>query len=182
MGHFHYARHFSALAGGVAVLLLFSRWDPANDPLLPTFGLSGAIHAVALVFALRAPATLNRKFLFIALAAALSVLTLYVGVGGLLLFAVLPASQRLYMVLALCAVSGAITYGTLIRVFWLKKFSSRSILAIAIACMLAEFAAFFVRSYWQFLEGWWFAAVWWFAFSSGLWYFDRSSRAPPARL
>jgi hypothetical protein len=183
MEHFHYARHFRLLTVGVAVLFLFNRWDLFNDPLLATFGLSGAIHACALVLSLRTPQTWLRKCLFIAIGAALSVFTLYVGIAGLVLFAVVPGNERLYMVLGLCELSGAMTYGTLIRLFWMAKFSSRSILAMAVGCLAAAFIAFFVRSYWQFLEGWWFAATWWFAFSGGLWYFDaRSARSRRAHM
>jgi hypothetical protein len=180
MGHFYYPRHFMLLTAGVAVLFLFTRWDPFNDPLLTTFALSGAIHASALMFALRTPQTPLRKCLFVVIAAALSVFTLYVGISGLVLFAVLPGNERLYMVLGLCAVAGAMTYGTLIRLFWMKKFSSRFILAIAVACLLTEFVAFFVRSYWQFIEGWWLAPAWWFAFSGALWHFD-ARRSAAAR-
>jgi hypothetical protein len=172
MGHFHYGRHFRMLVAGAAVLFAVTRWDPFNDPLLTTFALSGAIHATALVLALRTSQTPLRKCLFVAIAAALSVLTLYIGIAGLALFAGLPGNERLYMVLGLCAVSGAITYGLVIRLFWMKTFSSRFILAIAVTCLPAAFIAFFVRSYLQFLEGWWLAAAWWFAFSGGLWYFD----------
>jgi hypothetical protein len=178
MGHFYYPRHFMLLTAGVAILFLLTRWDPFNDPLLTTFGFSGALHAAALVFALRTSQPLVRQWLFVAIATALSVFTLYVGISGLVLFAVLPGNERLYMVLGLCALAGAMTYGTLIRLFWMQKFSSRFILAIAVGCLLTEFVAFFVRSYWQSLEGWWFAATWWFAFSGGLWFFDaRRSRA-----
>jgi hypothetical protein len=185
MGHFHYGRHFSMLAAGVVVVFLVTRWDLFSEPFLPTFAISGAVHASALVFALRAPQVRWRKCLFIAIAAALSVMsvmTFYIGILALQLLAVLTASERLYMVLGICAVSGAITYGALIRLFWMKQFSSRSLLAIAVACVPATIAAFFVRGYFQFLEGWWLAAAWWFAFSSGLWYFDThaDSRARPA--
>ena len=179
MGHFYYARHFRLLAVGVAVLFLFTRWDLFNDPLLTTFGLSGAIHACALVLSLRTSQTLLRKCLFVAIGTALSIFTLYVGIAGLVLFAVVPGNARLYMVLGLCALSGGMTYGTLIRLFFMPKFSSRLILAIAVACLAAATIAFFVRGYWQFLEGWWFAATWWFAFSGALWFFD--VRAPRTR-
>jgi hypothetical protein len=176
MGHFHYGRHFKMLAAGAVVLFAASRWDPFNDPLLTTFALSGAIHATGLVLALRAPQTPLRKSLFVAIAAASSVLTLYIGIAGLVLFAVLPGNVRLYMVLGLCAVSGAITYGLLIRLFWMRTFSTRFILAIAVVCVLASFIAFFVRGFLPFLEGWWLAAAWWFAFSGGLWHFDTRRR------
>jgi hypothetical protein len=99
-------------------------------------------------------------------------LTLYVGIIGLVLFAVLPGNERLYVVLGVCSLSGAITYGSLIRLFWMRNISSRLILAMAIVCVLATSLAFFARTYFDFLGGWWLTAVWWFAISGGLWYFD----------
>jgi len=172
MGHFHYARHFAVLAAAAIVLFLPSRWNLFSGEFLPTFAISGALHALTLVFALRATHALLRKCAFVALAAALSAITLYIGILSLQLFAILPAGTRLSMVLGICSASGAISYGSLIRFFWLPGFSSRSILAIALGCVLVTLLAFFARGYFPFLAGWWLAAAWWFAFSGGLWYFD----------
>jgi len=172
MGHFNYSRHFSVLAAAAVILFLLGHWSLLNDSLVVTFALNGALHAAALVLALRAPQSLARKSTFVAIAAVLSVLTLYVGIIGLVLFAVLPGNERLYVVLGVCSLSGGTTYGSLIRLFWMRNISTRLILAIAIVCMLATSLAFFARSYVDFLGGWWLAAVWWFAFSAGLWYFD----------
>jgi hypothetical protein len=172
MGHFYYPRHFSVLAAATVILFLLGHWSLLNDSLIVTFALNGALHASALVLALRAPHKILRKFAFIAIAVILSILTLYVGIIGLVLFAVLPGNERLYVVLGVCSLSGAITYGSLIRIFWVRKFSSRLILAMSILCMLATSLAFFARTYADFLGGWWLAAVWWFAFSGGLWYLD----------
>ena len=69
------------------------------------------------------------------------------------------------------AVTGAIAYGSLTRLFWLGKFPAKRVLAIALICVLASWLAFFVRGYLD-LGGWWLAAAWWFAFSAGLWFFD----------
>jgi hypothetical protein len=171
LGHFHYPRHFGVLAAA-AVVLILPRWGFFSEALLPTFAISGALHALAVVVALRAPSTLFRKCSFVALAAVLSVLTLYVGILSLALFAVLPANARLYITLGICAAAGAMTYGSLIRLYWLQKFSSRFILAIAAGCVLGTFFAFIARHYFPILAGWWLAAAWWFAFSGGLWYFD----------
>ncbi|HWW28806.1 MAG TPA: hypothetical protein VNY80_02240 [Steroidobacteraceae bacterium] len=176
MGHFHYARHFAVLAAAAIVLFLPGRWDFFGEAFLPTFAISGALHALALVFALRATHALLRKCAFVLAAAALSVLTLYIGILSLELFAGLPAGVRLYLALGLCSASGAITYGSLIRLFWLPEFSSRSILAIASGCVLGTLVAFLARGYFPFLAGWWLAAAWWFAFSAGLWYFDTHPR------
>jgi hypothetical protein len=176
VNHFYYRRHFGMLAIGVIGIFLLSHWDLLKDQILVTFAINGAVHASSLVLNLRAPSSLVRKLLFIALAAVLSMVALYIGIVGLVLFAVLPATERLYFVLGLCAASGAITYASLIRLFWLKKFPSRSILAMAVGCMLAVFVGFFARSHFEALDGWALAGVWWFAFSGGLWYFDSSRR------
>jgi hypothetical protein len=172
MGHFHYSRQFAVL--GIATLLAFllAHWDLLNDSLIVSFAINGALHAIALVLTLRVPRTAPRKLAFIALASALSVLTMYIGITGLVIFAVLPGNERLYAVLGLCAVSGAITYGSLSRLFWLERFPSKLILGIAIVCLLATWLAFFIRLNADFLGGWWLAAAWWFAFSGGLWFFD----------
>jgi hypothetical protein len=172
MGHFDYPRHFSLLAAATVILFLLGHWSLLNDSLIVSFAINGALHAAALALALRASQPLLRKTAFVAIAATLSVLTLYVGIIGLVLFAVLPGNERLYVVLAVCSLSGAITYASLIRLFWMRKFSSRLILAMAMVCLLATSLAFFARTYADFLGGWWLAAAWWFAFSGGLWYVD----------
>jgi hypothetical protein len=177
MGFFSYRRHFGMLGAAVMVLFLLSRWDVFSDALLPTFATSGALHASTLVLSLDTPAPAWRRWLFIVIAAALSVLTLYIGIIGLQLFAVLPANQRLYSVLAVCAASGAITYGAFIRVFWMPRLSSRSILAMAMVCVSATLLAFFVRGFVPFLAAWWPVAVWWFAFSCGLAYLASHPKA-----
>jgi hypothetical protein len=180
MGHFNYSRHFSLLAAATVIVFLLAHWSILSDSLIAIFAINGALHAAALALALRAPQSLARKSAFVALAVVLGVLTLYVGIIGLVLFAVLPGSERLYVVLGVCSLSGAITYGSLIRLFWMRNFSSRLILAMSCISVLATSIAFFVRAYSDFLGGWWLAAAWWFAFSGGLWYFDthRQTRQP----
>ncbi|HEY2531942.1 MAG TPA: hypothetical protein VGJ20_29110 [Xanthobacteraceae bacterium] len=172
MAHFNYARHFGVLAAATVVLFLLGHWDLLSDSLLASFAINGALHALCLVLALRSPQSLVRKFAFIGIAAALGALTMYVGIIGLVLFAVVPGNERLYVVLGVCSLSGALTYGSLIRMFWIRKFSPRRILGIGLLCLLATSLAFFVRAYSDALGGWWLAAVWWFAFSGGLWFFD----------
>lgn len=172
MGHFNYARHFGVLGAATFVIFLLAHWDLLNDSLIVSFAINGVLHATALVLTLRSPQTMPRKLAFIALAAALSVFTLYIGITGLAFFAVLPGTGRLYAVLALCSASGAITYASLTRMFWLGKFSSRLVLAMAFFCLVATCLAFFVRSHVDFLGGWWLAAAWWFAFSGALYFFD----------
>ena len=172
MSHFHYARHFALLGIATVLIFLLGHWDLLNDSLIVSFGINGALHAIALVATLRASRAAWRKLAFVALAAALSIFTMYVGIAGLVIFAVLPGNERLYAVLGLCSVTGTITYGSLTRLFWLGKFASRLIIAMAILGLLAAWLAFFVRSYLDFLGSWWLTAAWWFAFSGALWFFD----------
>jgi hypothetical protein len=172
MGHFYYARHFTVLGAATVVLFLLGHWDLLSDSLIASFGINGALHASSLALTLRSPQSNLRKLAFIAIAAALSIFTMYVGIVGLVLFAVVPGNERLYLVLGLCSVTGAITYGSLIRIIWIRKFSPRRILAISLLCLLATSLAFFARAYADFLGGWWLAAAWWFAFSGALWFFD----------
>ena len=178
MGHFHYARHFSVLAAATVILFLLGHWSLLNDSLIATFVINGTLHAYALVLTLRSPESLARKSAFIAIAAVLSVLTLYVGIIGLVLFAVLPGNERLYVVLGVCSLSGAITYGSLIRLFWMRNLSPRLILAMSALCVLTTSLAFFARTYSEFLGSWWLAAAWWFALSGGLWYFVTRPNTP----
>jgi hypothetical protein len=170
--HFNYARHFGVLGLATAVLFLLSHWELLNDLLLVSFAINGALHALTLVLALRSAQSLLRKLAFIAIAAALGALTMYVGIIGLVLFAVVPGNERLYVVLGVCSLSGAITYGSLIRIFWVRQISPRRILGMGFLCLLATSLAFFARAYSDALGGWWLAAVWWFAFSGGLWFSD----------
>jgi hypothetical protein len=172
VGHFNYARHFGVLGAATVVLILLGHWDLLSDSLLASFAINGALHALSLSLALLSPQSILRKLAFVACAAALSAFTMYVGIIGLVLFAEVPGNERLYLVLGLCSLTGAITYGSLIRLFWIRKFSPRRILGLALLCLLATSLAFFVRAYFQGLGGWWLAAVWWFAFSGGLWFFD----------
>ena len=61
--------------------------------------------------------------------------------------------------------SGAITYGSLIRLFWIRKFSSRLDTCDGDFCVAAATSlAFFAKLHADFLGGWWLAAAWWFAF------------------
>ncbi|GEM_PF-1619155 len=172
MGHWYYGRHFTLLAAGAVILFFVAQWNLLRDSLIGTFALNGALHALALVSTLRAPEVLSRKAAFIAIAIVLSVMSLYVGIIGLTLFAVLPGSERLYVVLGVCALSGAITYGSLVRLFWLRRLSSRLILSMAASCVLATLLAFLARTHAVWLGSWWLAAVWWFAFSGSLYFFD----------
>lgn len=182
MGSFNYPRHFAVLGLATALLVLIKHWDLSGDSLVVSFALNGLLHASALVLALRSPQSRLRRIAFIAIAAGLSVFTLYVGIIGLVLLAALPGTERLYVDLSLCSVSGAITYGSLVRIYWVRHLGSRQVLAMAFCCMLVSCLAFLLRSQFSFLAGgWWLAAAWWFTFSTALWFFDTHSAAAGRR-
>ncbi len=136
--------------------------------LLPTFAMNGVLHAGALCVAARTPISGPRTAGFILSAALLSVITLYVGILALPLFALLPSTERLYLVLGLCAALGAITYAALVRKFWIRSIAPRTILAIAAGCAVATLLAFSTKNLAHGHVGWWLTVCWWTAFSLGL--------------
>jgi hypothetical protein len=178
MEHFNYRRHFILLAGAIAALAALNQFDLYGNAFF-AFAINGALHAGVLIASLRASDTVLRKCLFVAIASVLSILSLYVGIIALVLLAVLPDNTRLPAVLAICSAAGAITYGSLIRIFWIRKLTSRHVLAIAMVCVLAVLPAYFAKLNFQ-LGLWWLVPAWWLAFSCSLWLFDLKIGAPTA--
>ncbi len=164
----NYPRHFLMLTVFSVVLGVTNRRHLVVLPF-PSFLLYGALHASALVFALRVPRSIGRQSLFIALAATLSVVTLGVIMLGRPLVGSLPGNGGLFVLLGLAAVTGAVTYGVLIRLFWIPDLRSGSLAAISLGCLLATYLAFFTLSHSALLGRWWLAVLWWYAFSAGLW-------------
>jgi hypothetical protein len=173
---FLYPRHFLLLAC-FTLFLVVMRWLRLSVNLSVSFALYGALHASALVLALRARQPIWRSCLFIAIAAGLSVMTLRIGIFGTQLSVGLPANIGVYAVLGFSAVLGALAYGILIRLFSLYKLTAASLAAISIGCMLASFLALGTLNHIHFLGPWWLAVLWWYAFSGGLWYCDRHASA-----
>lgn len=167
--YFFYARHFLLLACFTILLALMTRLHLLTD-LSVCFAVYGALHASALIVSLRVAQPLWRKCLFVAVAAALSVMTLRVGLFAGHSSGVLPGNASLYAVLGFSAVIGAVAYGILIRLFGIYELTVSGLALISAACMLATFAAFFSLAHSHSLGRWWLAALWWYAFSSGLWY------------
>jgi hypothetical protein len=172
MDHFRYPRHFLLLTCFSILLSVMSRLHFLSD-LSVSFALYGALHASALVLALRARHPIGQKCLFIAVAAGLSALTLYVGIVGMHLTATLPGNVGLYTVMAFSALTGAVSYGVLILIFRMFDLNAVSIAVIAVGCTLATYVAAYTLAHSHFLGRWWLAVLWWYAFSAGLWYYDR---------
>ena len=178
MGYFLYGRQFLLLAGFGVLLAGITRLHLLTD-LIVCFAVYGALHAGALVLTLRARQSVWRSCLFILGAAALSVMTLRVGMFVGRLSGTLSVNVAIYAVLGFSAVTGVLAYGILIRVFGIHDLTPRSLAAISVACVLATYVAFFTLTHFHFLGRWWLALCWWWAFSGGLWYCDRRRNAVP---
>ena len=171
-----YPRHFLLLACFSVLIGVVSRLHPARD-LSVSFALYGALHALALVLAVRRhQPTIWGKCRFVALAAALCVLAFRFGAVARGPFGAAPGNVAFYTLLGLSSVVGAASYATLIRLCGLYALTITEIVAISAGCMLAAFVSLFTASHFQALGAWWFAVLWWFTFSGGLWYFDQPSR------
>jgi hypothetical protein len=172
-----YPRHFSLLACFSILSAVMTRLPVSND-LSVSFALYGALHASALVLSLRAPQPIARNCLFVVIAAGLCVITLRVGMVGRHLFGALPGNLGIYTALALATITGALTYGLLIRLCGIFPMTLVSLGAISLGCMSATFLALFTAGPLHFPGPWWLAVLWWHAYSGGVWYVDRrQSRA-----
>lgn len=176
MTDFNFKRHFLLLGGAIVVLGCVSLL-PLYDDALFASGLNGALHALTLVASLQASATALRKLMFVVIAAALSILTLYIGIISLVALSVLPDAQRLPAVIAIGALCGAITYGSLVRIFWVPRIRSRVILGLAAVCAGATLIGYVLKLRFDWPGMWWLAAIWWLAFSMCLKFF--AVPAPP---
>jgi hypothetical protein len=178
MGHFLYARQFLILAGFGVLLAVTARLHLLTD-LNACFAVYGALHAASLVLTLRARQPAWRSCLFILSAAALSVMTLRIGMFAGRLSGALSANVAIYAVLGFSAVTGVVAYGTLIRLFGIYEWTLRLLAVSAAGCLLATYVAFFTLTHSHSLGRWWLAVWWWYAFSGGLWYCDRRQNGVP---
>jgi hypothetical protein len=176
MTYFNFKRHFLLLGGAIVVLGCLSLL-PLYDNALFASSVNGALHALTLVASLYASATLLRKLVFVVIAAALSILTLYIGIVSLVALSILPDAQRLPAVIAIGSLSGAITYASLVRIFWVPGIRSRVILGLAAVCAGATLIGYVLKLRFDWPGMWWLAAIWWLAFSLCLRFFSIPS--PP---
>ena len=175
LDRFRYPLHFSLLACfGVLLIAVTQLHLPAGLSL--SFALYGALHAAALVMALRAHHPVWRKCSFVAAAAALSAMTLHFGIFAGQLLGTSREDAALYAVLGLSGAAGAAAYAVLIHLSGIYELTSRSLAVLCASCMLAACAAFFTLMRFHFLGRWWLAVLWWYAFSGGLWYFDKRNQ------
>jgi hypothetical protein len=175
VGHFLYPRHFLLLIC-LSVLLAVTSRPHASSDLNAFFALYGALHASALALTLRARQPIGQKCLFVVIAAGLSVITFHVGMAGRHLSEALPGNAGLYTALGFSAVTGAVIYGILVRLFWISAMTKGSLAVISLSCLLAAYAALFTGSRFHVFGPWWLAVLWWHAFSGALWYCDQRDK------
>ena len=171
MKYFNFKRHFLLLAVAIIVLGCLSLL-PLYDDALFASGVNGALHALTLVASLQVSETVFRKSMFVAIAAGLSILTLYIGIISLVALSILPDAQRLPAVIVIGALCGAITYGSLVRIFWVRGIRSRVILGLAAVCAGATLIGYVLKLRFDLPGMWWLAAIWWLAFSLCLRFFS----------
>jgi hypothetical protein len=179
LDHFRYPLHFSLLACFGVLLIAMTQLHLATDLSL-SFALYGALHASALVIALRAHHPIWRNCSFIAAASALSAMTLHFGIMAGQLIGTSRGNAALYAVLGLSGATGAVAYGVLIQLSGIYELTSRSLAVVCVNCMLATCVAFFTLARFHSLGRWWLAVLWWYAFSGALWYFDRRNQSAGA--
>jgi hypothetical protein len=167
MRHFFYPRHFLLLACVSVVAAILTQRHFLND-LSIAFASYGALHALALTLSLRRHHAIWRKSLFIVLAAALSVMTLRVGLWGVQFFALPAGHLGFFGVIGICAAIGAAAYGVLIRQSGFYALPLAALAMISAGCMLATYAAEFTLGYFHSLGRWWLTQPWWYAFSGGI--------------
>jgi len=182
MAVLNYPRHFVLLAGGTAVLafglVAQAPWAPVPDRLFVLFGLSGALHAVAVVLALEQGAPWLARLGFVGAAAALSIAAALAGLGlaGLLW---LNLTATIFLALAVAAALGAVWYGLLVRRLWAPFLSGRSLLATTGACVGATLLAALAGGMIGIPRDPLVPALWWLAFSISLYVADRPPRRQP---
>jgi hypothetical protein len=176
MQYFNFRLHFILLSVAIIVLAGLSFLPLYDDPLFAC-AANGILHATAVVASLRDSTTALRRVLFVALAAGLSIMSLYVGIIALVALSILPDSQRLPAVVVIASMCGAITYGSLVRIFWVRAIRPRVILGLAAVCSGATLSGYILKLRFDWSGTWWLAAIWWLAFSLCLKFFGN----PPAR-
>ena len=170
MPFLNFRLHCILLSVAIIVLAGLS-FLPLYDSPLFACAANGMLHATSVVASLRAPTTTLRRLLFVALAAGLSIMSLYVGIIALVALSILPDSQRLPAVVVIASMCGAVTYGSLVRIFWVRGIRPRVILGLAAVCSGATLIGYIVKLRFDWSGTWWLAAIWWLAFSLCLRFF-----------
>lgn len=174
MSILNYPRHFLLLGCGSLALVLLTRLPTSlvYDRLWCLFGLSGALHAMAVVLALRSRSLWLSRFAFVVAAAALSMAAPFAGLKVIDLLG-LRGIATIFPALALTAAIGAASYWLLVRVLWARFLSLRSLLGAIGSCVVATLIASVATGVVPFLREALLSTLWWLAFSASLWIADR---------
>lgn len=178
-----YPRHFVLLVGATAVLALGlstqSVWAPAPGRLVVLFGLSGALHAIAVVLALQEEATWRRRVGFVLAATGLSIAAPLAGLG---LAALLQLNMGLtvFTAVALASGFGAVSYWLLVRRLWAPFLSRGSLILTIAACEVAMLVTGLATTVVRVPRDPLAPALWWLGFSVALYIADR--RHTPSSL
>lgn len=181
----NYPRHFVLLVGATAVLAfglsLQPVWAPAPDRLVVLFGLSGALHAVAVVLALQEDAPWTARAGFVVAA---TVLSIAAPLGGLGVAAILHLNMVLtvFVALALASAFGAVSYWLLLRWVWAPFLSRGSLILTIVACEAALGITALAGTVMAVPRDPLAPALWWLGFSVALCIADRRhAAASPGR-
>ena len=179
----NYPRHFALLA--VAAVALFFIEPLSFPPWLARFTffftLFGALHAVALVAALRAGA-LWRRAAFVVVTSALSGVVPYAGIALARLVSL--DAVALIAAMAFGSLVGASGYWLLVRTFWFSKLNSRDGAIAVSLCVGATVSGFVLAvvlsgfgSHNSVVTDLLPTVFWWYAFSYSLWRSERPGTA-----
>ena len=168
MGILDYRRHFLLLGAGTVVLGLMTRLPSLfSGRLFLLFGVAGALHATAVVLALRSRTSWPSRLAFVVAAAAVSVAA---PLGALPLAGLvkLEVGTVVFATLALTSAFGAALYWLLLRGWWAPGLSARSLLATVGACVAAPLGAALATGLLSLPRDVLLPALWWLAFSASL--------------
>ena len=173
MGILDYPRHFLLLGGGAVALAVMTLLPSIfSGRLFVLFGVAGALHATAVVLALRSRPSWPARLAFVAAAAAASIVAL-LGAFALAGLVKLAAAAVVFLTLALTSAFGAVLYWLLLRGWWAPFLSSRSLLVTVAACVAATLVAALASSLLPLPRDLLLPVLWWLAFSGALRVADR---------
>ena len=163
-----YKRHFLILSLATVALHLslraLDRISNVDLRVAAIFGLPGALHAISVVMSLTSRTKFSKRVFFVALAAALNLVTPLAGFIAFPLFTVVPVvvrlipqlrelgdstpgnSIRFFLVVLSASACGSLAYWFLMRFFWLKSLRYRHFFLTLALCGAATFLAFSVLS------------------------------------
>jgi hypothetical protein len=165
----NYSRHFFLLGCGSLALILLIHLPMffVYDRLWFLFGLSGALHATAVVLALQSNSSRLSRLVFIVAAAALSMAAPFAGLAVIDLLG-LRGIETIFVGLTLTSAIGAVSYWLLVRGFWASFLSLRSLLVTVGSCALVTLIGSFAISLVPSLRDALLSILWWLAFSGSL--------------